>query len=69
MIGTNIRCAHLFIYFVDTRSCPLDRAININTPYRPQANSVLEQVRSTMQNMVAIFCCEVAHDDWAQRLP
>ena len=37
-------------------------------PYRPQGNSILERVHSTMHNMLAMFC-EVAHDDWAQLLP
>ena len=38
------------------------------TPYRPQGNSVLERVHSTMHNMLAMYC-DVAHDDWAQLLP
>ena len=37
------------------------------TPYRPQGNSVLGRVHSTMHNMLAMYC-EVAHDDWAQLL-
>ena len=38
------------------------------TPYRPQGNSVLERVHSTMHNMLAMYC-DVAHDDWSQLLP
>ena len=38
------------------------------TQYRPQGNSVLEIVHSTMHNMLAMYC-DVAHDDWAQLLP
>ena len=38
------------------------------TPYRPQRNSVLERVHSTMHNMLAMYC-DVAHDDWAQLSP
>ena len=38
------------------------------TPYRPQGNSILERVHSTMYNMLAMYC-DVADDDWAQLLP
>ena len=38
------------------------------TPFRPQGNSILERVHSTVLNMLAMYC-EVAHDDWAQLLP
>ena len=38
------------------------------TPFRPQGNSILERVHSTVLNMLAMYC-EAAHDDWAQLLP
>ena len=38
------------------------------TPYRPQGNSILERVHSTMHNMLAMHC-DVAHDNWSQLLP
>lgn len=38
------------------------------TPYRPQGNSVLERVHSTMHNMLAMYC-DVKHANWAELLP
>ena len=37
-------------------------------PYRPQGNSVLERVHSTMHGMLAMYT-DVAGDDWAELLP
>ena len=38
------------------------------TPYRPQGNSVLERVHSTLHNMLAMYC-DVGHSNWAELLP
>ena len=36
--------------------------------YRPQGNSVLERVHSTMHNMLAMYV-NVKYDNWAELLP